>query len=312
MVCVYKEVHRALAPIPQPLPSTMKNPLRPLCAALALITLLPSATVHSDGEPSKMILVPAGPFIMGADDVGELDERPSKTITLDAFYIDYREATNADYQRCIDAGRCEKPRPLGARFQDPDRPVVGVNWESAKAFCAFVGKRLLTEAEWEKAARGTKGQMYPWGDDKPVKGTHGCVDWLDNRPCLPGSWPKGDSPYGVTDMAGNVWEWVEDVYDGGYYPRRPDTNPTGSTCKDSLAFHAKLIKERKEGYTGGNGIPTECERGLRGGAWNYPLWGLRSSNRVHHPPRFRINVAGIRCGADAPPATPSPAKNAEP
>jgi len=276
-----------------------------LLALLTLaLTLSTTSTARSEGELSPMILVPAGPFVMGSDDLGEQDERPAHTVELHAFYIDYREVTRAEYQRCVDAKVCPVPRKLPTRFDDPQRPVVGVTWDAAKAFCAFAGKRLLTEAEWEKAARGTDGRLYPWGSAPPEQRKHGCFAWTEPRPCLAGTFPAGDSPYGVTDMAGNVWEWLEDVYDGGYYPRSPNADPPGSTCDDSLAFHRKLITERKEGWTGKNPIPTECEHVLRGGAWNYGANRLRSSNRVHHAGHFRINVAGIRCGADAPPKGP--------
>ena len=100
-------------------------------------------------------------------------------------------------------------------------------------------------------------------------------------------------------MAGGVWEWLADVYDASYYPRSATTDPEGGTCAEALAFFAALRREGKQGYTGTNPIPTTCDRVLRGGAWNYPMKGLRSSNRVHHDPTFRHQVAGIRCGRDA-------------
>jgi formylglycine-generating enzyme required for sulfatase activity len=267
-----------------------------LIAPLALLLL----GADPQGDPYEgMILIPAGPFVMGADDQGEPDERPAHTVTLKAFYIDRFEVTYGDYMACVKARACKAPRHIEARFEEPDRPVVGVDWWNAQAYCQWRGKRLLTEAEWEKAARGPEGRTYPWGDDPPSP-ERGCFDWQENRPCKPGSRPAGDSPYGVADMAGGVWEWVADVYDASYYPRSPAQDPTGGTCAESLAFFDKLRRERKQGFTGSNPIPTECERVLRGGAWNYAPGGLRSSNRVHHAPRFRIQVAGVRCGADAP------------
>jgi formylglycine-generating enzyme required for sulfatase activity len=248
--------------------------------------------------PTSMALVPAGSFVMGSDTQGEMDERPAHRVDLRAFYIDRFEVTVGQYAACVRARACQRPRKLDPRFSEPDRPVVGVSWHDAKAYCAFAGKRLPTEAEWEKAARGAQGRIYPWGDDPPHT-RHGCFGWQENRPCRPGSRPDGDSQYGVSDMAGGVWEWVEDVYDAGYYPRSPVDNPTGGTCQESLTFFDKLRREKRRGFTGGNPIPTECERVLRGGAWNYPPRGLRSSNRVHHAPDFRIQVSGIRCAKDA-------------
>ena len=244
----------------------------------------------------RQVYIPAGPFVMGSDDQGELDERPAHTVELGAYYIDRHETTNAEYQACIKAKACKAPRKIDKKMEDGDRPVVGVSWWDAEAYCKWRGKRLLTEAEWEKAARGDKGQLYPWGNDAPTE-ERGCFGWQEPRACKPGSRPKGDSPYGVSDMAGGVWEWLADVYDAGYYPRSPQKDPTGGTCEESLKFFDQLRKEKKQGFTGSNPIPTECERVLRGGAWNYNPEGLRSSNRVHHHARFRIQVAGIRCGA---------------
>ncbi len=282
-----------------------------LSAAWVLgVTLLGAAPAAGEPPPG-MILIPAGPFIMGADEGGEEDEHPAHEVVLRNYYIDRREVTRGEYDACVEARKCPPPRVFAARFHQPERPVVGVTHDAARAYCAFVSKRLPTEAEWEKAARGPKGQTYPWGEAEPVKGVHGCFGWVEGQPCLPGAFPQGDSPYGVTDMAGNVWEWTADVYDAGYYPRSPADNPPGSTCAESITFHAQLIKDRKQGYTGKNPIPTECEYVLRGGAWNYPANGLRSSNRVHHAARFRINVAGIRCAADAPPQ-PNPQPPATP
>ncbi len=246
-----------------------------------------------------MILIPAGAFTMGADGVGEQDERPAHRVELSAYYIDKYEVTNTQYEACVKARKCKPPKDLGEALRASDRPVVGVSWANARDYCQWVGKRLLTEAEWEKAARGAEGRTYPWGNEPPTP-DRGCFAWNEPRPCVPGSYPAGDSPYGVADMAGGVWEWLGDVYDASYYPRSAKKDPKGGTCAESLAFFEKLRRERREGFTGSNPIPTECEYVLRGGAYNYAAAGLRSSNRVHHGPHFRIKVAGIRCGADAP------------
>ncbi len=263
-------------------------------AAAAMLTI--AGSLLADDARPDMILIPAGSFTMGADGVGEEDERPSHKVELSAYYIDRHEVLRGDYLKCVDAGKCKRPKGFGKRFSEPDRPVVGIDWFDATNYCEFVGKRLPTEAEWEKAARGTDGRTYPWGNEEPTK-DRGCFAWNEGRPCKPGSYPAGDSPYGVADMAGGVWEWLADVYDASYYPRSDAKDPKGGTCEEALAFFRKLRKEGRQGFTGSNPIPTECERVLRGGAWNYPMKGLRSSNRVHHGPDWRIKVAGVRCAA---------------
>lgn len=274
--------------------------VRGLVMALGAVTWLAPASPGADEvvAPTEMVLIPEGPFIMGADVGGEEDEHPAHEVVLSAYEIDRTEVTRRQYMRCVKAGQCRQPKDFGERFRALDRPVVGVSWFDATNYCKFIGKRLPTEAEWEKAARGPKGQTYPWGEEAPTK-ARGCFAWNEPRPCKPGSYPKGDSPYGVADMAGSVWEWLADVYDASYYPRSARKNPPGGTCEESLAFFAELRAEGRQGFTGSNPIPQECERVLRGGAWNYPMKGLRSSNRVHHPPNWRIKVAGLRCARDA-------------
>ncbi len=252
-----------------------------------------------------MILVPAGPFVMGADGDGEPDERPAHTVTLGAFYLDENEVTNAEYARCIEAKICPPPDPSNAdrngvgpdkRFRGPRQPVSSVSWDSARAYCAFVGKRLPTEAEREKAARGTDGRLYPWGNKAP--GHERAVFKSDVTEDV-GTHPKGDGPYGHHDLAGNVWEWVEDVYDPFAYSRPGAAQGVGGTCEEALAAYAELRNKRKKGFTGSNAIPNECERVLRGGGFNYHATGLRVTNRVHHPARYRMVMSGFRCAKDA-------------
>jgi len=170
-----------------------------------------------------MVYVPAGEFIMGSDE-GDSDEQPVHTVYLDAFYIDKYEVTNAQYRRCVEAGAYSLPHSTD-RYTDPnyaEYPVVYVDWYQAEAYCRWAGKRLPTEAEWEKAARGTEGRIWPWGNafdgskvnscDKncPYDYNDASVDdgYADTAPV--GSYPAGASPCGALDMAGNVWEWVAD------------------------------------------------------------------------------------------------------
>jgi len=259
-----------------------------------------------------MALVPAGPFIMGADHGGEADERPAHTVDLPAFYLDLAEVTNADYKKCIDAGTCRPPSPKNAklngfgpdkRFRGPRMPISSISWDSARAYCAFVGKRLPTEAEFEKAARGTDGRMYPWGNDPP---TPEHAVFHTNITADVGTHPKGDGPYGHHDLAGNVWEWIEDVYDPYAYTRPGASTGKGGTYEESLAAFTELRRKKRKGYTGSNPIPKECERVLRGGAFNYRADGLRATNRVHHPARYRLVMSGFRCARDATALTPAP------
>jgi len=252
-----------------------------------------------------MLLVPAGPFIMGADSGGEPDERPAHTVTLPAYYLDETEVTNEAYARCVDANKgCAPPDPRNADrngvgpdklFRGPRQPVSSVSWDSARTYCAFVGKRLPTEAELEKAARGTEGRLYPWG--KMAPGPERAVFHQSVTEDV-GTHPKGDGPYGHHDLAGNVWEWAEDVYDPFAYQRPGAARGVGGTCEQALEAYAELRKKRRKGFTGSNAIPTECERVLRGGGFNYHATGLRSTNRVHHPARYRMVMSGFRCAKD--------------
>ncbi len=195
----------------------------------------------------EIVFVPPGEFLIGSadsDPFAKDEEKPQHTVYIDAFWIDWTEVTNGMYAHCVSVGVCNLPDDHGlghfGNSQHDNYPVIGVAWNDAREYCEWVEGRLPTEAEWEKAARGTDGRIYPWGNEG-VAGTllnfcdDNCDhDWArdainDNSPGIApvGSYPNGASPYGVLDMAGNVWEWVADWYDGTYHSLIPTDNPPG-------------------------------------------------------------------------------------
>jgi formylglycine-generating enzyme required for sulfatase activity len=247
-------------------------------------TPAPEKTASSAGDTwtrpedgAVMIYVPAGEFLMGSTDddpdaIG--DEKPRHAVYLDAFWIDKTEVTNAQYRQCVEAGGCDEPDCWDDNdYNAPDQPVVCVTWDDAGAYAAWVGGRLPTEAEWEKAARGTDGRVYPWGDSAPDCETTNHAD-CTGRPGAVGSYPAGASPYGGLDVAGNVWEWVADWYDDGYYERSPLRNPPGP---DSGIF-----------------------RVLRGGSYNINGWGVRCAVRLWDMPDAAYRNYGFRVAGPGP------------
>ena len=247
---------------------------------------------------------------MGADDEGEEDERPAHKVTLKGFLLDVYEVTNGQYRQCVEAKVCRPWRDGVAAamkygsekaFRGDKQPVVGVSHDDAKTYCEWKDKRLPTEAEWERAARGDDGRKYPWGNDKPDPKKHGCFQGCQGGTTADvGSFPEDAGPFGHHDLAGSVWEWSADYYDPYAYKRATADRGIVGSCEEILAAQDDLRNKKLQGYTGSNPIPTECERTLRGGAFNYNAKGLRSSNRVHHPGGWRILVAGFRCAKDAP------------
>lgn len=228
----------------------------------------------------EMVLIPAGEFSMGSNN-GRDREKPVHTVYLDAYYMDKYEVTNGQYKAFCDATGRSYPRdPVSDYlFNYPNYPVVYVSWNDAKAYAEWAGKRLPTEAEWEKAARGgLEGKTYPWGDEDP--GTHcnwygytGSLtsqmpDFFSNRGPLPVSSFEANG-YGLSGMAGNVSEWVNDWYDGNYYANGPSNNPPGPDTDSFLV--------------------------LRGGGWYYNANYLRVAYRCYSSPTRRNYVIGFRC-----------------
>ena len=185
------------------------------------------STRTSAQDGMEIVYVPAGTFTMGLDE-GQANERPENEVALDGFWIDRTEVTNAMYRLCMDAGVCTTPEhdKYFPYEEFRDYPVVYVSWDQANSYCEWAGRRLPTEAEWEKAARGTDGRIYPWGNETPSSNRLNFArQFGDIMPV--GSFPEGVSPYGALDMAGNAWEWVADWYDVHYYSISPQSNPTG-------------------------------------------------------------------------------------
>jgi len=236
---------------------------------------LPATMTGKDGAP--MVLVPAGEFPMGSEQ-GDDDEQPVHRVFLDSFYLDTFEVTNGQFAKFVTAIQSEPPWGF-ADQETPvvraDHPVRWVNWLEATGYCLWVGKRLPTEAEWEKAARGTDGRIYPWGNEPPtpVHAVFGLKEGADTVSPICHR-DKGMSPYGAHDLAGNLYEWVADWYDEAVYTPMPTSNPHGPT----------------EGTT----------KVQRGGSYINSPYRLRASFRTKGDPTEHDPNVGFRCAHDAP------------
>jgi formylglycine-generating enzyme required for sulfatase activity len=210
---------------------------------------------------------------MGLDN-GQSNEKPVHLVYLDEFWIMQTEVTNAQYAQCVDTGWCTPPG--NERWAVPafaNYPVTGVNWSQANAYAEWVGGRLPTEAEWEKAARGADGRVYPWGNEKPDRQRTN-FNAIIGFTMPVGSYLEGASPYGIFDMAGNVEEWVADWYDENYYATSPSSNPVGPAAGTL--------------------------RVLRGGSFRHNLNDIRSSVRVNVLSDSRFDTVGFRIVVSAP------------
>lgn len=237
--------------------------------------------ISKDGAP--MVLIPAGEFMMGSqqdDGIAGSDERPAHSVYLDAYYIDQYEVTTTRYTKFFQETKRTVPLYWSGQVlkRHARKPMVGVDWNDATAYCSWVGKRLPTEAEWEKAARGTDERSYPWGNEEPndqrANFAH-CCDFRDYDVLTNvGSFEEGKSSYSVYDMAGNVWEWVADWYGDAYYSMSPERNPKGP--------------------------PRGMFRVLRGGSWNDKAGDMRSALRSRFSLTNQTNYIGFRCAQDVP------------
>ena len=195
-------------------------PITPTTGTNDLLTLAPEVTIN-------LIRIPAGEFLMGSD--AYPDEKPQHKVTLDEYWLGKYPVTNTQYGVYAQASGLAWSMPSGKE----QHPVVNVSWEDAAAFCAWATRstgrqvKLPTEAQWEKAARGADGRKYPWGNEAPDKTRCNFNGEVGGTTPVGKYSPKGDSPYGAADMAGNVWEWVADWYDRSYYAKSPASNPQG-------------------------------------------------------------------------------------
>lgn len=219
--------------IPQQTASPLPTEIPPSPTALATST--PQNVKISAKDGMTQLLVPAGVLTMGGMDVyRENDEVPVHEVNLHAFWIDQVEVTNGMYALCVQAGFCRPPRLNSSDnraeyFGNPefqDYPVVHVTWYDANTYCQWAKRRLPTEAEWERAARGDDKRNFPWGDEPPNQYNSNSLNLVGDTSRV-GSYAEGASPFGVLDMAGNVWEWVADRYRPDYYAKSPSENPSG-------------------------------------------------------------------------------------
>ncbi|CAG0990600.1 eukaryotic-like serine/threonine-protein kinase [Anaerolineales bacterium] len=266
-----------IPPTKTAVPPTVTPTVEP---SLPTATSIPSEIRDSRNVP--MILIPAGTFNMGSDDTGDVGSRPAQELYLDAFYIDKFEVTNEMYDACVFAVECRKPQQGGSAtrntyFANPvyaNFPVLYVDWKMASAYCKWRGGRLPTEAEWEKAARGTDGRLYPWGNQEPdcsLANHVGCV--ADTTPV--DQHKAGVSPYGVYGMAGNVWEWTSTLFRP--YPYKVDD---GREDQDVLG-----------------------ERIARGGSWHVfggNTGNVRADTRMKLDPGYFGGYVGFRCALPLP------------
>lgn len=272
----------AVVPVAKPLHTSRRLILFAGIGAALIVALIiafalkpvPRAAEITDASGAQMILIPAGDFTMGSVD-GDTDEAPVHTVFMDDYYIDKFEVTNALYKNCVTAGVCMKPLDA-ANYDNPkyaEHPVVYVDWSMAKNYCEWRGAKLPTEAQWEKAARGTDARTYPWGEgiDCSEANYENCIG--DTKPF--NNYANGTSPYGVYNMAGNVWEWTSNWYSATYDGNSSAKNPTGPDKGDRKV--------------------------LRGGGWNQHEYLLRTTARLGTNPTDVFFSFGFRCASDVMP-----------
>jgi eukaryotic-like serine/threonine-protein kinase len=249
---------------PENTPTQIPATFTPEASSTPVPTATPETMKISQTDGMTQLFVPAGTVKMGGLDILlENDEIPAHNVTLEAFWMDQVEVTNGMYGLCVQAGECRPPVKLnsdnrGDYFGNPefnDYPVIQVAWYDATAYCQWAGRRLPTEAEWERAARGDDLRTYPWGNEPPNEQNSNANNTVGDVTRV-GSYAGGASQFGMLDMAGNVWEWVADFYGAKYYAESPGMNPTGPENGGVNHLHV-----------------------IRGGSFQDNLFDLRVSNR---------------------------------
>jgi len=277
-----------------PIPTVDLEPTPTLTEAADLVLTL------AQGVKLELVKVPAGEFIMGSAaeaSAAQPQEKPQHTVYLDEYLVGRYEVTVAQYRAYVETSRGTTDTG-GNLERDPDYPIEHVSWRDATAFCEWASEvterevRLCTEAEWEKAARGTDGRIYPWGDAKPTAELCNFDGNVRDLVAVGQYSPAGDSPYGCADMAGNAYEWVNDWWDRDYYADSPGSNPTGPTdpVMDDALYPGLEI------------------RVLRSGGFSYGADYMRAALRYLHLPStrspdgadpfgFRVCVSPITSGS---------------
>ncbi|MFQ5780320.1 MAG: formylglycine-generating enzyme family protein [Nitrospiria bacterium] len=224
-------------------------------------------------KENPMVFIPAGEFVMGSED-GGFNEKPRRTVYLDAYEINQLEVSQFHYAEFVKATNHRSPLSRYVKnielLNHPNQPAVYVSWEDAYDYCRWRGARLPTEAEWEKAARGVQGLVWPWeGEFKPALANFSGDEDEGVYTTIVGSYEKDKSPYGLYDMAGNVREWVQDWYEEQYYQHAPARNPKGPD-------HGEM-------------------KTLRGSSWNDSHFSGRTTSRLKMFPFYRDTTVGFRC-----------------
>ncbi len=262
---------------------------------VSLFFIVSALTACTQVQPG-MVYIPEGPFVMGTDQVDKAhtaaeygiikpwfeDEHPAHTVNFPAYYFDKYEVTNADYQASIRSTNRKPPPDWQGATHPPGLarwPVASVTWDDADAYCRWAGKRLPSETEWEKAARGFEGRLYPWGNQFELG--HANIGGGRNGPVAVGSYPAGQTPLGVYDLVGNVWEWTADWY-------RP--YPGNATMSASDPPPGRVL--RGSSWSGVGHFPPSALEGIL-------AHNARGSFRLYADPNGRLNDVGFRCARDA-------------
>ena len=284
-------------------------------------------------DGGQMVHVPAGAFLMGSDQ-GNHDEQPSRQVTLPGFWIDKHQVTNEQYRRFLDETGAFSAPPSFAKddFVAPMQPIVSVSWEEADAYSKWAGKRLPTEAEWEKAARGTDGRAYPWGNGEPTPEDANYAGREEKRTLPVDALAEKASPYGCVQMAGNTYEWISDWFDAFYYQDGPTEDPRGPEFPVYQVAMAKIsvfavpgggsltlgeVKRGEryeilgrekdiykirfgdtEGWLPRKGGYAWTGKSVRGCGWDFIEDGLRCSAREGFEPWYKSLNLGFRCATD--------------